>query len=303
MDAAVGLSASMNPVFHQGNAPTKQRKVFSMRFGKHRFAYTSDPGEGNLFNTALFDTRLRAIVRESDDGRILEEHDFGSGVVTNAGVLVLAYDSQLGKSGANKSGFNLFSNLQFHQWGTSGAEAKTTDIKLGAPATNKNTKSANKAVKDTTHTVTASGTGEPKFVSTSRIEAESELKIEEWGIFTFEELGETTGSPLTEVSPTTGKVTGAPLVASSETAQGERLKILNATEPEDIWGLITSNTTSVVTVPAWYKSSSGALKEPSGTSVFKLRPVMFDHRTFGVITVVSGNVIEFPWELTVKSGG
>jgi hypothetical protein len=30
---------------------------------------------------------------------------------------------------------------------------------------------------------------------------------------------------------------------------------------------------------------------------------MFDRRVFGVITVESGNTIEFPWELEIKSGG
>lgn len=292
MDAALGLGASFRPRVIR----PRNRRVHSVRLpGLGRVSFTNDQGDGDLLSTALFSTNFRANVR-SPDGRLLEEHDLGSGLVTNVGVLALAFDSKAPGVATNLA--TLLANLKWHAWGTGVTAAATTDIKLQTPAA----PTASKAVSGVI-SVTAQGAGEPKFVSTATITAESSLAITEWGIFAGEELAQATGEPLTAETANSGTVTGTPLTASSATAKGETGKILNASESEDIWGLITSNTTSVVTVPAWYKTSSGAEKQPSGTSKYKLRPVMFDHKVFSVINVESGNKIEGIYELTLKSGG
>lgn len=264
--------------------------------GIGRIAVTRDMGEAALLSTQQFSTKLRAVVRDPA-GRLVEERDLGSGLVTNVGVLALAQDITV--PGVSAAPANLFANLKWHAWGTGTTAAATTDIKLqtlAAPTT------AN-AVEATTTVVTANGEGKPKIVSTSKIVAGGSLAITEWGIHTAKVLSATTGTPLTAETATSGTVTGTPLTASSTTALGETLKILVPTETEEIWGLITANTTSVVTVPAWYKASSGAVKAPSATSPFTIKPVMFDHRVFAAINVESGNTIEFPWELEIKSGG
>jgi hypothetical protein len=254
-----------------------------------------DRGEASLFSKHMFATRLSAIVRDPEN-QIVDSFDLGSGLVTNVGVLALAYD--WGVPGVKAAPANLFANLKYQAWGTSEAVASINDIKLNAAAA----PNATEATEGTLSSVT-NGEGTPKLISTTKIKAESTLKITEWGVFTQKILSATTGTPLTAETATSGTVTGTPLTASSTEAKGETLKILVATEPEEIWGLITSNTTSVVTVPAWYKQTSGAVKEPKNTSPFSLKPVMFDHRVFGVISVESGNTIEFPWELAIKSGG
>jgi hypothetical protein len=72
-----------------------------------------------------------------------------------------------------------------------------------------------------------------------------------------------------------------------------------------MWGLITSNTTSVVTVPAWYKVSDGtaAGTTPANTDTMVTRPVLWDHKVFSAINVISGDSIQFTYVLTVVSGG
>lgn len=292
MKSNVGLAASMNPRLLSPNGK-RVRTITVPGFG--RIALTRDRGEGGLFDQLLISTRLRAIVREPD-GKLVEEHDLGSGLVTNVGVLCLAAD--FGVPGVSTTPANLFANLKWHAWGTGATAAAVTDIKVQTPAAPNATEAT-----EGTNTLTANGEGKPKLVSTSKITAGSTLAITEWGIHTAKVLAAATGEPLTAVSATTGTTTGTALTASSATAIGETLKIVNASESEEVWGLITKNTTSVVTVSAWYKASSGAVKEPASTSKYKIRPVMFDHRVFAAINVESGNVIEFPWELEVKSGG
>jgi hypothetical protein len=193
---------------------------------------------------------------------------------------------------------NIFAKLAFGAWGTGTTAAATTDIKLQTPA-------APNATEATagTQTLSTNGEGKPKFVLTTKIKAESTISVAEFGVFSGKTLSATTGSPLTAETATSGTTTGTALTASSSEALGETSKILLASEPEEVWGLITSNTTSVVTVPAWYKASSGAVKEPKNNSPYTLRPVMFDRRVFTSIGVESGNTIEFPWELELKSGG
>jgi hypothetical protein len=302
----VGFSADLHPVLVN---PHKQRRTYSMRLGRHRFGYTRDPGEAALFSRSLYETSLRAVVRECAGGRIIEDRDLGSGLVTNVGVLALAYDSQLTVEGKNKVGFNLFANLAYHQWGGKETAAATTDLRLTEALINENTKSAIKAVKDTSHTVTASGEGKPKFVSTAKIEAKEvgPVAIKEWGIFTYELLEATngTGEKFETVSATTGKIAAANEFTESTTeVLGERLKLAYTEgEAKADWLLVTSNTKRELKGPAWYKQSTGAVEEPNAVSKFKMIPVMFDHRTFASINVEKGNVIEFPWELEIKSGG
>ena len=295
-DAALGLNSSMTPRL----VKPKIHRVRQFGIpGLGRIALTRDPGEASLFSEFFLRTRLSAIVRDPA-GRVLEAHDLGSGLVTNVGVLALAQD--FGVPGVSTNAANLFANLKWHAWGTGTTAAATTDIKLqtlGKPNETNATSGVNVLV--------ANGEGKPKLKSTATITASSSLAITEWGIHTREALSGTTGTPLTAKTATSG-TTGGGLTASSATALGETLKILEyatnaASEAKPGWGLITSNPASVVTVPAWYLQTSGAVQEPLATSAYTLKPVMFDHRVFAAINVESGNTIEFPWELEVKSGG
>lgn len=295
IDAELALSG----VLH-----TRRQRVRSLRLpGGLRVGWTRDQGGAAIFNSALFDTNLTATIRDAKD-RVIDRVPLGSGKVTNAGALALGYDFNCpGVSGAPA---NLFANLKYHGWGTGAGTENEKDIKLETPATWEGGAN-NKARKETSYLVTPSGIGTPKLVSVCKLtwpagEA-GEAAIKEWGIFTYESLEATTGSPLTAVSATSGTVTGTPLTASSGTALGETLKLLVASETSEIWGLITSNSTSGVTVPAWYKQSTGAVEEPKSNSPYKLRPVMFDHRTFPVLNLSKGNSIEFTYELEIKSGG
>jgi hypothetical protein len=274
--------------------PPAPRKSRVLRTPLGRFGYTRDKGGGDLFGSLLLSTRLRAIVRDPA-GRVIDEIDLGSGKVTNVGALALANDFAI--AGVATNPVNLFSLCKWHAWGTGTTEANT-DIAvttLGAP----NAANATEGV----NTLSTSGVGKPKLISTGKIVAESTLAITEWGLHSRKALipAEETATAATATSLT---ATATPYTASSATVQGEQNGVVRAITAEEVWGLITKNTTSVLTVPAWYKVSDGtAGATPSATTKYRIYPVLFDHRKFAAINVVTGNSVEFPWELEVQAGG
>ena len=86
---------------------------------------------------------------------------------------------------------------------------------------------------------------------------------------------------------------------------GQQMSIIDNTNATRVsWGLITSNTTGVVTVPAWYKTADGtAGTTPVNADTYVFRPIMWDHKVFSAINVVNGDSIQYTYTLTISSGG
>jgi hypothetical protein len=100
-------------------------------------------------------------------------------------------------------------------------------------------------------------------------------------------------------------LTGTPLTASSASAMGQQMSIFERTSGTNLsWGLVLSNTTSVITVPAWYKVSDGSAGQaPANTETYVIRPAMWDHKVFAAINVINGDSIQYTYTLTINSGG
>lgn len=237
-----------------------------------------------------FHSKLEAEVR-SANGRLLEKMDLGSGVVTNVGVMALANDFAWAQ---NAQTLKLANN---HATGTGTTAAAATDIALQTLSTQGGqtpvagtqalVSAANSQAYKTTATVTYTGT-----------EA-----VTEWGLFTSGTLSATTGTPFTATTATTATATGTPYTASSSSVQGEQ-QLIVVPGTTAVYGLILSNTTSVLTIPAWYKVADGtAGSTPGATEAFTLKPVMLDHKVFAAINVVATNTITFAYTLTINSGG
>lgn len=227
--------------------------------------------------------------------------DLGSGLVTNVGVLALANDWNLaGPSGAP---INTIKLANSHVTGTGATAAATTDIKLQTQST----QGGQTPVSGAQSTVSAANL--QKYQTVATIAYTGVEAVTEWGLLCGTiggAISGTTGSPFTAGSATTGTVTATPLTASSTTVQGQQQTIFeNTGNATPHWGLVTSNTTSIVTVPAWYKVSDGtaAGTTPANTNTYVIRPVLWDHKVFSAINVVSGDSIQFTYLLTVVSGG
>lgn len=288
MKSSTGFDSNLNTRRIRPAAPHKAR---SLRLpGLGRILLTRDEGDAGIFASEVFSTNLTAFHRDGD-GKLKHTHDLGSGLVTNVGVLALAND------------FNWAQNAQTlklanrHASGTGATAAAATDIVLQTASTN----GGQSPVTGTQTLVSAANS--QKYQTVGTISYTGSEAVTEWGLFSAGTLSATTGSPFTATSATSGTATGTPYTASSSTVQGQQQFIVVA-GTTTVWGLVTSNSTSVLTHPGWYKVADGtAGATPGSTEAFSLKPVMWDHKTFSAINVVSGDSIQFTYQLTVNSGG
>jgi hypothetical protein len=266
------------------------------RTSEGRLLYTKDLGESLRPGAMFFQSHLLAKLTRSDGSTHL--YDLGSGLVTNVGVTAMMNDWNW----ASPSGAAI-NTLKLQNWvatGTGSTAAAATDIALqtlAAPTT------AN-AVSGAQSNVTAANL--QKFQQVTTINYTSSLAITEWGLHSAQVLSATTGTPFTSGTATTGTVTGTPYTASSTTVQGEQqLIVQDTTAASPFYGVILSNTSSVLTVPAWYLVSNGTLSgvNPVNADALLIKPVMWDHKVFSQINVNNGDSIQFTYVLTINSGG
>lgn len=225
------------------------------------------------------------------------ELDLGTGLVTNVGVLAMANDfAWASPSGA---AINTLKLANYHISGTGATAAAATDIKIQTISTNGGQTPA------TGTQSLVSAANDQKYRTVATLSYTGSEAVTEWGLLLSSTVSATTGTPFTAGSSTSGTVTGTPLTASSSTVQGQQQNIFEntaATNPS--WGLVLSNTTSVITVPAWYRVSNGAAGDtPVNGNAYTIRPVMWDRKVFSAINVVNGDSIQFTYTLTINSGG
>lgn len=248
------------------------------------------PG-GISFHTHLMANHIRG-------DKTLKAFNLGSGLVTNVGVLALANDFNL--AAPSGAAINTIKLANWHASGKGSTAAAATDIKLETISTN----GGQTPVAGTQTLVSAANL--QKYQTVATIAYTGTEAVTEWGLLCGSTVSASTGSPFTAGSATTGTVTATPLTASTSTVQGQQQTIFeNTGNATPHWGLVTSNTTSVVTVPAWYKVSDGTAAgvTPANTNVYAIRPVLWDHKVFAAINVVSGDSIQFTYTLTVTAGG
>ena len=271
-------------------------KVFKLPFKLGRIALLHDAGDAIHVGGMAFGTNLKATLISK--GKIQGTVDLGSGLVTNVGVLALANDMNWAAPSA--AAINLFKLLKYHASGTGVTAAAMTDIKLQTVST----QGGQTPVAGTQVFTPAANL--QKIVSVATIAYTGTEAVTEWGFFNNTPLTAATGTPWTAGSSTTGTLTGTPLTASSTTVQGQQQYVaVDSTNATPHWGLVTSNTTSVVTVPAWYKVSDGTAAgvSPANTDTVEMRPVMWDHKVFAAINVLNGDSIQFTYTLTITAGG
>lgn len=274
--------------------PHQLIEILRSPFG--RLLWTKDRGDSMRPGDLFFQTHLAAShIRK---GRVYDKYDLGSGLVTNVGVQAMANDfNWAAPSGA---AINTLKLQNWHATGTGTTAAAATDIALqtlASPTT------AN-AVSGAQTFVSAANSQIYRTVAT--VNYTTGLAITEWGLHSAQVLSASTGTPFTAGTATTGTVTGTPFTASSSTLQGEQQLILkDTTAANPFYGLVLSNTTSVVTVPAWYRADNGNVSgvNPVNADAYVILPVMWDHKVFSAINVVNLDSIQFTYSLTIASGG
>lgn len=269
--------------------PHRLRDLWRLPFRLGRLLYTRDTGDA--YRLLTFQSRLEATILRGD-GRS-EYRDLGSGLVTNVGVMSMAND--FGWSATlNLATLNLANQ---HATGIGTTAAAATDIAcqtLAAPTTTT-------AVTGTQTLVSAANSQIYRTVAT--INYTSTLAITEWGLHSLATLSSSTGTPFTATTATSATVTATPLTASSATVRGQQQTIV-VPATTTVYGLVLTNTTSVLTIPAWYTVAAGtAGSTPGATEAYVLKPVMWDHKVFSALNVNNGDSVQFTYSLTVNSGG
>jgi hypothetical protein len=287
-----------------------------------RFAIVGDRhGSATRFKSVYgedaFETNLSAVVRDKDGNikkvseyfgtswieklwyRLIYRNqtklDLGSGLVTNVAMQALANEY----AWANPSGTvnTILGKSNYHATGTGTTAAAATDIAIQTISTN----GGQTPVAGAQSFISAANS--QKYQTVATLNYTGTEAVTEWGLFNNGTLSATTGTPFTATTATSATATGTPYTASSSTVSGEQMFVVKAGTTAS-YGLIISNSTSVLTIPAWYKVADGtAGTTPGSTEAFTLLPVMFDHKVFSAINVVNGDSIQFTYQLTCVSGG
>ena len=224
--------------------------------------------------------------------------DLGSGLVTNVGVLSMAADFVYANPSATIATTLAAANYHFSGKGATAAAA--TDISIQTISTN----GGQTPVAGAQSLISAANV--QKYQTVATIAYTGTEAVTEWGLITNGTVSTSTGTPFTAGSATSGTVTGTPLTASSTTVLGQQLNIMTDTSnATPMWGLVTSNTTSVAQVPAWYKIADGtaAGATPANADTLLWRPIMWDHKVFSAINVLNGDSVQYTYLLTITSGG
>lgn len=267
--------------------------IFS--FGKYRVALVPDfNGSAARYPGGVqFGTNLSADYYHN--GKWQGTKDLGSGTVTNVGVTAMANDfNWAAPSGA---AMNILKLANWHASGTGITTNAATDIRMETPAA----PTATLAQVGVQSLVSAAML--QKYRSVATLNYTSTLAITEWGLLNDTTLSATTGSPLTAATATVATATATPFTASSSIIRGQQQNII-VPATTTVYGLVLSNTTAALTIPAWYVVATGAAgATPGATEAYVLRPVLWDRKTFAAINVVSGDSIQFTYDLEIVEGG
>jgi hypothetical protein len=236
--------------------------------------------------------RANRVTREK---RLYDAYDFGYGTITNVGVMSLSNDALWPSPSA--AAMNTLALSIYMATGTGATGAASTDVTL-------QTADAMTPATGVATLVSAANSQAEKVIGT--INYTGTEAVTEWGLFNSPTLTASTGTPWTAGSATTGTATGTPYTASTTSVRGEtQFVFADTTKSPHIYGLCVSNTTSVITVPAWYKVTDGTAAGtfPSSTDVLAIYPVMLDHMVFSAINVANSDSITFTFTLSFPSGG
>lgn len=216
--------------------------------------------------------------------------NLGTGLTTNVAAIATANDPFWANAAAANSVLEI---CTFHGTGTGSTAAAATDIKL-------TTNDAVALVSGTASLISAANS--QKLQSVATLTGYGTEAVTEWGLHSSGTISATTGTPFTATSGTTATATGTPYTASSSTVVGQQFNVV-VPGTTTVFGLVLSNTTSAFTIPAWYKVADGtAGSTPGTTEAFTIKPLLYDHKVFSAINTVSGDTIQFTYQLTIASG-
>lgn len=297
----LGMQGELRTLISRAAKPHSAHTILRIP-GMGRLLFTRDTyGSAKMFADQVFATRLLADHYDGD-GKLIGQHDLGSGLVTNVGVFAMSNDFAWSAS----LNLSTLGTQNFVATGTGSTAASINDFRcqtLAAPTTTTAVTGVQSLVAPTTFV----GPTSPIFKQVTTVNYTSTLAITEWGLHSLATLSSSTGTPFTATSTTTWTDTGSAQTASSATVRGlQQTIVLPGTTT--VLGLNISNTTHVGTLAAsattgWYTQATQANgSTPGATEAFTIIPVMWDHKVFAAINVNNGDSIQFTYSLSINGG-
>ncbi len=297
----LGMSGEIKALVQRAARPHTAHTLVRVP-GIGRLMFTKDTfGSARIFADQVFATRLVAYHYDGD-GKLIGQHDLGSGVVTNVGTFAMCNDFGWSAS----LNLSTLGTQNFVATGTGATAATINDFRcqtLASPTTTTGVTGTQSLVAPTTFV----GPVSPIFKNVATVNYISTLAITEWGLHSLATLSSSTGTPFTATTTSTWQDTGSAQTASSATVRGlQQTIILPGTTT--VLGLNLSNTTHVGTIASsattgWYTQATQANGSPPGaTEAFTVIQVMWDHKVFAAINVNNGDSIQFTYSLSVNGG-
>lgn len=264
--------------------------------GVGRIMFTRDRGDARTFGREQFMSHAFAQHRDGD-GKLISEYDLGSGLVTNAGVDMLANDATWI---AAATPFSTLSSMKYHSTGTGATVAAAADYYLQTVGTHFSGSTNNY------YTGSQSVTAPNIYVTAGTMTYSGSEAVTEWGLFMANAANfsaTATGTPTSTTFPDSG----AAFTTAGNGLKGWTAEIHSGavnTPTTTVMGLVTANTgTSLTIANGWWTLANASGSTPGANQAYVIYPTMWDHKVFSAINVVASDTLTITYSLTCTSGG
>lgn len=221
--------------------------------------------------------------------------NLGSGLVTNVGVNLMAWNDEASTLGAT------LSLMQYQAIGTGTTAAAATDYYLQTPQGATNLSGTTNGYMTATNSVTVPNT----IKSVATFTATGSIAVTEWAL-TMSNAASFSGTA-TATSSTSLTNSGASFTTSGNGLKGWTVEASSSavnTPTTTVQGLVTANTGTALTVAnGWWTLANASGTTPSGTTSYVVYPTAWDHKVFSSINLVSGDSLQTTYSVAVNSGG
>lgn len=279
--------------------PHKLYEILRLPFEKGRLLWTPDRGESERTSDLFFQSHLEAV--HMRNGKVHERYDLGSGLVTNAGVNLLANDFTWGNGATLKQ-------MNNHLCGTGATTAAAADVFCQTPT----------GAGSLTGSTNGFFTGAQSYVSPNIYKTiatftyNTGVAVTEWALCMTNAATVSKTSAGAAPTNNTFTDTGGAYTTSGQGLAAYTIEINSSiinTPTSTVMAQILSNSATVLTIQgpsasaAWLTLANAVASVPGSTIAYQIFPTAFDHKVFSAINVVNLDSIQFTYSLTVASGG
>jgi hypothetical protein len=264
-------------------------------FKRGRVMWVPERDEAIISSNQFFGTNL-SMQHFDRRGRLVEQRDLGSGLVTNVGVDLMAWNDEANVLGAT------LSIMTQQAIGTGATAAAAADYYLQTPQGTTNLSGTTNGYMAGAQSVVAPN----QIKSIATFTATGAIAVTEW-ILAMSNAAAFTGRSATSTDATHLNDTGAAFTTAGNGLKGWAVEAATTainTPTTTAFGIVTANTATALTVGnGWFTLANAGASTPGGTTNYVVYPAIWDHKVFSVVNLANGDSIQFTYTLTINSGG